>query len=275
MSSSKSFNTPSKLRSREEFFLGGTVPEPAQPDDCTICTEPLETDVIKILACGRLFHLVCVLAWFKSNSARHGSCPNCRCELFGPEPHPVPVDAPEPLPATVDAHGRDDAWYVNAHRDMEIASAVIDGYWRGHAPNPRRTSAAAPDSATVDGNGRDDAWYVNAEREAELADAVIEYRLSGARAPHPAWFVSAEREVELANARRNRVRYENAARAELAAATADRSRASNPQQSTGRAVRPSLPPRASSPVRYPRRSARASAPRNDFEALEELDGKES
>jgi hypothetical protein len=196
MSSSKSSNTPSTLRSREAFFLCGAVPVPAQPEDCTICTEALETDVIKILIYGHSFHLVCVLAWFKSNSARHGSCPNRRCEFFGAEPRPVPADAPDP--------------------------------------------------ATVDGNGRDDAWYVNAERE-----------------------------VELANARRNRARYEDAARAELAAATADRSRVSNPQQSTGRAVRPSLPPRASSPVRYPRRSTRASAPRNDYDNLEELDGEES
>jgi hypothetical protein len=87
--------------------------------------------------------------------------------------------------------------------------------------------------------------------------------------------VNADREVELANARRNRTRYEDAARAELAAATADRSRVFIPQQSTGRAVRPSLPPRASSPVRYPRRSTRASAPRNDYEDLEQLDGEES
>jgi hypothetical protein len=51
-----------KLRSREEIFLGGAVPVSAQPDDCTICTESFEIDVIKILACGHTLYLVCVLA---------------------------------------------------------------------------------------------------------------------------------------------------------------------------------------------------------------------
>jgi hypothetical protein len=94
MSSSNSSSDTSVLRSQAEFFLGGTVPVAAQPDNCSICTEPQDTDVIKILACGHTFHLLCVLEWFKSNSARRGSCPNCRCELHEPDPLPTPATAP-------------------------------------------------------------------------------------------------------------------------------------------------------------------------------------
>jgi hypothetical protein len=137
-----------ELRSREEFFLGGAVPVPAQPDNGTICNEPLEIDVIKILACGHTFHLVCVLAWFQSSSARHGSCPNCRRQLFGPDPRPVPTAAPEPALTLEDAIEHEiDAFDAVEH---EFAALI-------------------------------------AERNAEMAEAVQEYRQSGAQAPHPAW----------------------------------------------------------------------------------------
>jgi hypothetical protein len=33
----------------------------------------------------------------------------------------VPADAPDP--ATVDGNGRDDAWYVNAEREVKLANA--------------------------------------------------------------------------------------------------------------------------------------------------------
>lgn len=33
-----------------------------------------------------MFHLECVIAWFESDNARRGSCPNCRRELFEAPP---------------------------------------------------------------------------------------------------------------------------------------------------------------------------------------------
>jgi hypothetical protein len=73
----------SGLRSQAEFFLGGVVPVDVQPDECSICTDTLDSDVVKIL--GHMFHLGCVLSWFKANTACRGTCPNCRCELYEPD----------------------------------------------------------------------------------------------------------------------------------------------------------------------------------------------
>jgi hypothetical protein len=103
----------------------------------------------------------------------------------------------------------------------------------------------------------------NAKHEAVLDEAVNEYRHSDAREPYPAWFVDIERDIEcelgLVRAIGNRARFENGIRVRLA----------------GRAVQPSLPPRTSSPVRNPCRSARAPSPRDDNMGLEELIKKDS
>jgi hypothetical protein len=179
----------------------------------------------------------------------------------------VPADAPEPVTTPEDTHepalALDDAAEEEiaalvAERDAETAEAEYEY---------RRSGAVAPHPA----------WYVNAEYEVELAngihhvarhgnagheaildEAVNEYRHSGAREPYPAWFVDIERDVEcelgLVRAIGNRFRFENGIRARLA----------------GRAVRRSLPPRASFPVRNPRRSARVPSPRDDDMGLEEL-----
>jgi len=75
--------------------IGGVVPmESSTPgENCSICLEALHDDVVKIVACRHEFHLVCVLAWFQSDAA-HSSCPNCRTELYEPEPESLRAAAP-------------------------------------------------------------------------------------------------------------------------------------------------------------------------------------
>jgi hypothetical protein len=73
------------LRSQDEFFTGGMIPVDAQPSAYSICTEILDTGVVKIIICGHCYNLVCVQAWFHSHAARRGSCPNYRRELYEPD----------------------------------------------------------------------------------------------------------------------------------------------------------------------------------------------
>ncbi|KAI4952534.1 hypothetical protein J4E91_003006 [Alternaria rosae] len=84
------------LRSQPEFYMTGviavgTTAEPL-PDnaECTICLEPLSDDVVKFHACGHMFHTVCVQSWFDQSAPRtgvkRGTCPNCRHELYEPDP---------------------------------------------------------------------------------------------------------------------------------------------------------------------------------------------
>ncbi|KAJ4376256.1 hypothetical protein N0V83_001539 [Neocucurbitaria cava] len=77
------------LRSQAEFFMTGVFPWVAQPNvDCTICTEPLNDDVVQMVACGHCFHCVCVLTWFRSSGTDsyllNRTCPNCRHVLYEP-----------------------------------------------------------------------------------------------------------------------------------------------------------------------------------------------
>jgi hypothetical protein len=76
----------SALRSQLEFFLGGVIPVDAQDDNCTVCLETLDSDVIKVLRCSHCFHITCIIPWFTSDGARRGSCPACRRELYKPAP---------------------------------------------------------------------------------------------------------------------------------------------------------------------------------------------
>jgi hypothetical protein len=84
------------LRSQPEFYMTGvtaidTTSQPL-PDnaECTICLEPLSDDVVKFIACGHMFHTVCVQSWFDQSALRtgrkRGTCPNCRHELYEPDP---------------------------------------------------------------------------------------------------------------------------------------------------------------------------------------------
>jgi len=84
------------LRSQPEFYMTGVIAvDPTAeglPDnaECTICLEPLSYDVVKFHACGHMFHVVCVQSWFDQSAPRtgvkRGTCPNCRHQLYEPDP---------------------------------------------------------------------------------------------------------------------------------------------------------------------------------------------
>ena len=63
--------------------MTGVVPADAQEGgDCTVCMEPLVTDVVQLLTCKHHFHCVCVLAWLQGEGRQNRTCPNCRCVLY-------------------------------------------------------------------------------------------------------------------------------------------------------------------------------------------------
>lgn len=69
--------------------MTGVFPWVAQPnEDCPICKEPLNDDVVQMVACGHSFHCVCILTWFRSsgtdNHLQNRTCPNCRHVLYEP-----------------------------------------------------------------------------------------------------------------------------------------------------------------------------------------------
>lgn len=83
--------TTQPLRSQAEFFMTGVLPVPAQFETaCSTCLEPLTDDVVKMVKCEHMFHCTCILPWFQSRNSGRGTCPNCRTELFEPEPLGLP-----------------------------------------------------------------------------------------------------------------------------------------------------------------------------------------
>jgi hypothetical protein len=78
------------LRSRNEFLMTGVMPVSPMPDsNCSICTEPLASDVVKMVACGHVYHCVCVLSWFLGSGHSNRRCCNCREPLYDADPVPV------------------------------------------------------------------------------------------------------------------------------------------------------------------------------------------
>ncbi|PZD26187.1 zf-RING-2 multi-domain protein [Pyrenophora tritici-repentis] len=84
------------LRTQLEFYMAGVTPidtstdSSDEQDDCSICLVCLEQYVVKIVVCGHKFHTSCVLGWFEKNApctgTKRGVCPNCRRELYEPDP---------------------------------------------------------------------------------------------------------------------------------------------------------------------------------------------
>jgi hypothetical protein len=76
------------LRSRAKFLMTGSLPTKSVPGgECGICTDPMEEDIVKVLACNYSFHCTCVLAWFKDGQAkRNCTYPMCRRELYKAKP---------------------------------------------------------------------------------------------------------------------------------------------------------------------------------------------
>jgi hypothetical protein len=58
-------------------------PDPmlTEPENCSICMEPLSQDVIPI-SCGHCFHPGCLEPWRRE----HTTCPMCRASLIGEDP---------------------------------------------------------------------------------------------------------------------------------------------------------------------------------------------
>ncbi|KAF1918372.1 hypothetical protein BDU57DRAFT_537935 [Ampelomyces quisqualis] len=80
-------NQTPALRSRLEFYIMSINPTDPIPDsECSICTEAMVTDVVRIATCGHTFHVACILSWLQGNERRNRTCPNCRTELYEAEP---------------------------------------------------------------------------------------------------------------------------------------------------------------------------------------------
>lgn len=66
-----------RLLSEAELFLSGIVSLEAQSDDCSICKEALEGNATKVVACGHIFHQVCLFTWIGSIKYGAKTCPMC------------------------------------------------------------------------------------------------------------------------------------------------------------------------------------------------------
>jgi hypothetical protein len=87
------------LPSRGEFFMTGIQPMYPLPDEnCSICADSLEENVVEIIMCQHSFHTMCILTWLSATDGmRNRACPNCRICLFDPS-NPGPYIAPDPRP---------------------------------------------------------------------------------------------------------------------------------------------------------------------------------
>ncbi len=57
---------------------GGQAPAAALEGECSICLEPLSTEVCRTLQCDHSFHRKCIDEWFRHNV----SCANCRSPVL-------------------------------------------------------------------------------------------------------------------------------------------------------------------------------------------------
>ena len=62
----------------------GVYKEPAQVDECSICTDALHATVCRQLPCGHMFHMRCIDKWLLRD---RGECPSCRARLAGVKEH--------------------------------------------------------------------------------------------------------------------------------------------------------------------------------------------
>jgi E3 ubiquitin-protein ligase synoviolin len=104
---------------------------------CIICRDDMvDTEALKKLACGHVFHLSCLQSWLE----RQQTCPICRSDIFRSRPSPTP----EPAPA---ADGRP---AVDAGVPADAPQAV--GPSRQHVPGrteaAREAGGAVTDAAT-------------------------------------------------------------------------------------------------------------------------------
>ncbi|KAF2000661.1 hypothetical protein P154DRAFT_598243 [Amniculicola lignicola CBS 123094] len=81
------------LPTQTQFLENGLTPctenYPCPKDiSCTICTSSCNESegVVQLFPCAHYFHRECIVLWFKSGSTGRGRCPNCRVDLFKPDP---------------------------------------------------------------------------------------------------------------------------------------------------------------------------------------------
>jgi len=99
---------PEDLEAQEEINMDSLTSK-AQPskDDCAVCVDELSEDIIKINACGHLFHRLCVAEWF----AQKQTCPMCNVQVGK-------ITGKQPTHATMQ-------WYIDKGG---IAASPIDTY---------------------------------------------------------------------------------------------------------------------------------------------------
>lgn len=74
---------------------------PLPEENCSICADALEENVVDIIMCQHSFHTMCLLTWLSAtDGTRNRACPNCRVCLFD-QTNPGPYIAPDPRPGTV------------------------------------------------------------------------------------------------------------------------------------------------------------------------------
>jgi len=76
--------TPATPSNRADFLAHGL-----ELAECSLCREPFDSDhwPYQIRECGHIFGRVCLEAWLKQSDTQ-GTCPQCRCILFGADPEP-------------------------------------------------------------------------------------------------------------------------------------------------------------------------------------------
>jgi len=99
---------PEDLEAQEEINMDSLTSK-AEPskDDCAVCVDELSEDIIKINACGHLFHRLCVASWF----AQKQTCPMCNVQVGK-------ITGCQPKHATMQ-------WYIDTGG---IAASEVDTY---------------------------------------------------------------------------------------------------------------------------------------------------
>ncbi|KAH7385922.1 hypothetical protein BKA66DRAFT_569242 [Pyrenochaeta sp. MPI-SDFR-AT-0127] len=143
-------DTPA-LRPQAEFFMRGVVPVVAQSpgENCTICSEPLDDDVVQVLACLHCFHCICIATWLQGNENQNRTCPNCRRELYDAPPHHDPLafqDVEDEEYEEENDDGDDEVHFIISHFPLpdDMAGPSHIGDHTASVNGPPRTGGHIP-----------------------------------------------------------------------------------------------------------------------------------
>jgi hypothetical protein len=131
--------------------MTGVLPIAPPPGaDCTICTEKLDHDAVKLATCDHVFHCACLLEWVQGSGEGNRRCPNCRAELYannGPSDSRNGMSGREV--GELDAHrGHGD----HHHRDSNVVRRTA-GVVRAPPPPPPRGLVQITDRIVISGPG--------------------------------------------------------------------------------------------------------------------------